>query len=737
MTTRFTALLLLIFCSCIVNAQEALDNNVQQRDSLNTGDLEQIIITAGRIPQKLQDVPQKTELIDTWDIEKTPALDITDMIKKNASVNVIQYPGLLSGVGIRGFRPQFSGLNQRTLLLIDGRPAGTTNLGLLDAMNIQRIEVLKGPASALYGSRAMGGVVNIITPRSSGPIAGQFNINYGSFDTFQANAKVGGDISSKLNFDLSGGYFRRNDNFKIGSENLFRNLLGADKLRNVYADGRIELVEETAGDGATRPNTRYSYHTTSARIGYKLSSDWQVDISGSQFTANDVESPGDIFSGEAGAGLKDVNRYSGDIAVSGIERNHELHFNAYLSTEKTDAFAIRDSNGNVIDPSYMSRKTNYDWQGVQLRDAFSFGSQKVILGYDYENAEQTIVNFSAPEGAQQNETTTTPNSALSGHGIYTQGQLRFLASRLLVNPGFRLDYRQFSILPTPSYTRTLITGKKSNIIASPSLASQYYIHPNLSVHGSVGRAYITPDAVNVAGYAIIGKGTGNISISRGNADLKNESSWSKDIGLRYDSPNNGLSADITYFSTLVTNRIATISNETDALEIIEGDTLRSETTYFNSDESKMNGLEVTASYDFGARSDYGYSLQAFANLTYYFDATDRAGQGDGTLVATPVPNIAKANLNYGLTYNSFKNISGRLSFRYTGRRWDTDFTNPLRPRVYYPEYMTIDLSVAYSLNKKHQLTLMGENLTDENYYEKRGYNLAARNYRVRYTFTFN
>src|SRR5690606_22181693 len=141
-----------------------------------------------------------------------------------------------------------------------------------------------------------------------------------------------------------------------------------------------------------------------------------------------VACPGDIFAGEAGAGFKDVKRYGGDIAMSGVEGRHALKVNVYLSTERADAFQVGESQGNVIDPSYRSRQTDYEWQGVQLRDAISFGNQKVIVGYDYENAAQTIVNFSAPANEQQNVTTATPNSALSGHGIYTQRQFRFLAS---------------------------------------------------------------------------------------------------------------------------------------------------------------------------------------------------------------------------------------------------------------------------------------------------------------------
>ena len=131
-----------------------------------------MVVTARRAEAKIEETPQRIEIIGTEQIESTPSLDLTDTLKKNSSVDVIQYPGNLSGIGIRGFRPEFSGINKHSLLLIDGRPAMGTNLSLINMDRVERIEVLKGPASALYGSQAMGGVVNVITRESKGPLNG-------------------------------------------------------------------------------------------------------------------------------------------------------------------------------------------------------------------------------------------------------------------------------------------------------------------------------------------------------------------------------------------------------------------------------------------------------------------------------------------------------------------------------------------------------------------------------------
>ena len=113
--------------------------------------LESVVVTGRRTESRLEDTPQRIEVIGKTDIETTPVRELTDLLKKNSSVDVIQYPGNSSGIGIRGFRPEYSGINKHSLLLIDGRPAMSTNLSLVNLDQVERIEVLKGPASALYG----------------------------------------------------------------------------------------------------------------------------------------------------------------------------------------------------------------------------------------------------------------------------------------------------------------------------------------------------------------------------------------------------------------------------------------------------------------------------------------------------------------------------------------------------------------------------------------------------------
>lgn len=693
--------------------------------------LDPIVVTAGRSRQKLKDVPQKVEVINNKDIAATPALDVTDILKKAAAVNVIQYPGILSGVGIRGFRPQFSGLNQRTLLLINGRPAGTTNLGSIDLNNVDHIEVLKGPASALYGSQAMGGVVNIITPQSTGPVNGKVYADLGSFSTYQLGAQAGGNLSRKMDFDISGTWFDRAADFRIGKGNVFRSMLGSRHALNRYAM-KDSVVNDARADGQTRANTEYRYGTGAARLGYQLDSNWRVDVSGSIFSATHVESPGDIFSGEAGAGLKNIARYSTEAAVTGKAGRHELSARAYYADEVSTTFAIRTSTGAVIDTPFISGRSRYQWYGLQLRDGISFHQQKLIIGYDYNNAGSHSVNYTAPVGKAQKESTSTPDAALITNGIYAQGQLSLLNGHLKVNPGIRFDITQYQLKATPGYTQVLGTGSKSNNFVSPSLSAQYGFG-GFAVHGSIGRAFITPDASNVAGYQISGQGTGKVVIAQGNPDLKNENSVSEEIGLKYEHRSSGISADITYFSTNVHDRIVAVSAPPAKPDTLNGDVVTAVTNYYNADKSKIRGLEIMAAYDFGAMVNYRYSLRLFTNITKSLRAQDITV---GTAKEANIQNIAKANVNYGIEYISAKAISARLTGRYVGTRWDTDFNDPLRPLVQYPAFMTLDVTAGYAFTAQHQVSVAIANVTDENYYEKRGYNMAGRSFSIRYTYRF-
>lgn len=132
---------------------------------------ETIVVTASGFEQTLQRAPATMSVISAEDIEKRAYTDITDVLKNMSGVQVMG-GGVEQSIMIRGMASSY------TLFLIDGRPvqgndafglngaqAGTPINFLPPVSEIERIEVIRGPASALYGSDAMGGVINVITKK--------------------------------------------------------------------------------------------------------------------------------------------------------------------------------------------------------------------------------------------------------------------------------------------------------------------------------------------------------------------------------------------------------------------------------------------------------------------------------------------------------------------------------------------------------------------------------------------
>ena len=144
------------------------------------GFAEEVVVTGRRVETRLAETPQKVEVIDATDIERTVAADLTDVLKKNAGVDVIQYSGRALGHR-HPWIPSAVLRHQQALAAADRRPAVRRHQSrprsCLDG--VERIEVLKGAASSVYGSSAMGGVVNVITRQSRGKIGGTARLGRG------------------------------------------------------------------------------------------------------------------------------------------------------------------------------------------------------------------------------------------------------------------------------------------------------------------------------------------------------------------------------------------------------------------------------------------------------------------------------------------------------------------------------------------------------------------------------
>jgi len=706
-----------------------------------------------RLEIKPEKLPQKIEVIDDLDLALTPAQDITDVLKKNASIDVIQYPGLLSGVGIRGFRPSFSGINQRTLTLIDGRPSGATNLASLQPYNVERIEIIKGPMSALYGPQAMGGVVNVVPKYSTGDINTQLRFKTGSYETFEAVAHSGGSIGKFLNFDFSGMVFDQGKDFRIGS-NYSLSKLNDERYpgtaTHILANGDSVDVKDDIGAGTIRHYTKYDKHDFSLRVGTALLDNrLTIDIRGEMFGADAVETPGDIATVDADGGMKGFYRNDQEVVVKGDLGINKFKAVQYYAAENSNYFE-KIAYGDTMYTSYAG---NTEWLGFQVKDDIHIPTGDFILkpiitaGLDYNSVE-------ASSRCWQNRNTeiapSSPNSRQEDLGIYTQlfGDLK--DGLVTATVGLRYDAITAEILKT-NLIPTSKANRESFNVFSPSYGLT--ISPlkriggigdySLTLYHNFGKGFIPQSAYNIAGYSV-GKpdATGHVQRTVGNPDLKPEENITVDCGVRGEIKPLGLNIGLGMYRTTVENFAQKISSPAPAgsNDTYDGITYPTSTivTYRNNENlTIMSGFEWDLEWNILRLFDRKEEL-AIGTNGHAVIVSDNITGPDTARDTSEVFNVRNPNYSISLTYNDGRRISARLQTRFSGKQKDTDWSAPVYPYpdIIYPAFLVTDFSMRVKINEHHAIGASVSNITDENYYEKRGYNQPGRTFGLDYELSF-
>ncbi len=180
----------------------------QQKDSIqkksNTSQLEDVIVTANKIEQKQNGTSKVITVISAAQIQQNAGRTIAQLLNEQAGLSL---PGALSNLGTVPSIYMRGAASGRTLILLDGAPVGDPSmisnefdLNLVPLNQVERIEILKGAQSTLYGSDAIGGVINIITKSKDKPLVSGA-LSYGSYGTKQGNVQFNSSIN-KLNYTI-------------------------------------------------------------------------------------------------------------------------------------------------------------------------------------------------------------------------------------------------------------------------------------------------------------------------------------------------------------------------------------------------------------------------------------------------------------------------------------------------------------------------------------------------------
>jgi vitamin B12 transporter len=165
--------------------------------------LPETVVTASRWEEPAESVPQDMTVITRDDIEKKGVPFVIDLLRLQPDLQVVQN----GGTGTNATLLMRGGGSNQVLVMVDGiklnSPAtGSTDLSGLLTNDVERIEIIKGPQSTLYGSEAMAGVVNIITKKGAGKLKANLSVEGGSFATVKTAGSVSG-ATDRTNYRLS------------------------------------------------------------------------------------------------------------------------------------------------------------------------------------------------------------------------------------------------------------------------------------------------------------------------------------------------------------------------------------------------------------------------------------------------------------------------------------------------------------------------------------------------------
>ncbi len=434
-----------------------------QTDSAKTYTLSDVVVTATRTSTPLFELANSITVIDSAEIERKKKNNVLDLLKTEYGLNVTQQGsfGSLSNVFTRGANPG------HTLILIDGvevnmpsDPAGTFDFGNLPVDNIEKIEILRGPQSTLYGSNALAGVINIISKKGIDKPKFFLSTEGGSYNSYKGSAGVNGSYDF-LNYSLT--------------------------LSRAKTDG----FSSASGITGNQEKDGSSSYNVSSRFGAEISENLDLNFI-LRFTKADVDY--DQFGGQFGddptyvfkleeSSFRTEGKYS---SLNGMwEQTLGVSLFRNVRKYSNDAFVMDASRA-----FYDGRKLKIDWQNnfyLSKSNILTFGAET-----EKEEAKTEYYVFSETSPFES----ILPLSDSRTTGIYLQDQ--FQLENFFGTAGMRFDHHQRvgSVITyrfAPAYiiwkTGTKLKATVGTGFKAPSLYYLFdpnYGNPELNPEKSIG-----------------------------------------------------------------------------------------------------------------------------------------------------------------------------------------------------------------------------------------------------------
>ena len=513
-------------------------------DTLSVNELNEVLITATRTYRQLSSLPLPAQIITKKELKETNRTRLNNILNEQTGLITVQ--NFIGGEGI-----QMQGLgSEYTLVLVDGVPlvgrsAGTLDISRLAVGNIKQIEIVKGASSSLYGSEALGGVINIITdnPKKNG-LKGDVNYNYGTFNTQDANLN--------LNY--------KKEKFSI---NTFINRNSSDGYDLINA-ADVNIIDP------------YSNYTFNSKVNYDLSDNTKLYVSGRYFIQDQ-----DYLPTETEGGKIKVNEWNTHLKVN---HKYSEKWSSYFEFYAT-RYKAEDYLNNVSDNTLFSA-SDYNELLVrpEIRATYNPNDKTAYvagIGLDHETLVRT--DFAA------NPEFNSPYAYLQYDGNPNEKVNIILGARFDKHNEYKSQFSPKGAIRYKLNDKLAIKGSVGYGFKAPDFRQLYF------------------DLAGIAGYTILGYNSVStripemlangeiedesdilVPLSLFNDKLKPESSISYNLGVDY-KPTSSLKLGLNLFRNDIQDLIDTqlIANKVNGSGVY---------SYYNVKKAFTQGLEFNTSW---------------------------------------------------------------------------------------------------------------------------------------------
>ena len=579
-------------------------------DSLGLN-LKEVIISATRTPRELSSLPLPVTLVDQEIISSSGVVRLDEILIEQTGVNIVADESGFEGIQMQGISSDY------ILILIDGVPligrkAGNFDLSRMAIGNIKQIEIVKGPSSSLFGSEALGGVINIITeePKTK-KLNGNFSYRFGSFNQQDINTNIKQN-SGKFKFNF---FFNRlsSDGYQVDSES---------DPRTFYPFKNYTLHGKISNDFSKKLTGLFSF---------RFYDNEQL----SMLILNEEDFEGETQENDMNIHLKFDQNVSKKFNI-----DYELYFTSYNADELIQSLLTE----NILNDNFFNQKLlRPEIRGnLKLKSKSNFSGG---IGYQYEELSRTFFD---------------DNINFSSQYFFIQGDF-YLADKLNLIAGSRFDnHSEYKSQLSPKlafyYKANKSLALKASVgfgFKSPAFRQLYFNFTNSSVGYTVLGYNVALDKLDELIYQ---NQIQHVVIPRNELinSLDAEKSIGYNLGISIDEPKWKL--DLNFFRNDIKNLIDTriIARKNNGQNVF---------SYVNFDQIFTTGLEL----NFNHRITEKFNINAGYQLLYAFDKVKIQQINSGEIYAretTSNKTIELSNKDYFGLVNRSRHL-GNLKFFYS------------------------------------------------------------------------